>query len=212
MVRPSRLASPPHSLTRTAACRWWTCLIHRTLRRGTAPRRSWSSRGRCWRPRRACSTKVCISRLAVAAPVTVTDRVQTGIHPQVVANAFSLAVGKAESILTDMAIPINLDDRESLLKNAVTSLNSKVRPAGSSPALLRSSIVAPPGGFPKLAPARPYRRGRRAQGDRPSDGHERGPARYSGEPLPPRSRHGLLIPAALLRLSRRSGGRWMTRS
>jgi T-complex protein 1 subunit delta len=49
-----------------------------------------------------------------------------GIHPQVVANAFSLAVNKAESILTDMAIPINLDDRESLLKNAVTSLNSKV--------------------------------------------------------------------------------------
>ena len=43
-----------------------------------------------------------------------------------VANAFSLAVSKAESILTDMAIPINLDDRESLLKNAVTSLNSKV--------------------------------------------------------------------------------------
>ena len=64
----------------------------------------------------------------------------------------------------------------------------------------------------KLAPARPYRRGRRAQGDRPSDGHERGPARYSGGPPPPRSRHGLLIPAALLRLSRRSGGRWMTQS
>ena len=50
-----------------------------------------------------------------------------GIHPQVVANAFSLAVNMAESILTDMAIPIDLDDRESLLKNAVTSLNSKVR-------------------------------------------------------------------------------------
>ena len=49
-----------------------------------------------------------------------------GIHPQVVANAFSLAVNKAEAILTDMAIPIDLDDRESLLKNAVTSLNSKV--------------------------------------------------------------------------------------
>lgn len=49
-----------------------------------------------------------------------------GIHPQVVANAFSLAVNKAETILTDMAIPIDLDDRESLLKNAVTSLNSKV--------------------------------------------------------------------------------------
>ena len=147
-----------------------------------------------------------------AALLTVTDRVQTGIHPQVVANAFSLAVGKAESILTDIAIPINLDDRESLLKNAVTSLNSKVRPAGSWAQLCTPLMKSAPGGFPKLAPARPYRRGRRAQGDRPSDGHERGPARYSGEPLPPRSRHGLLIPAALLRLSRRSGGRWMTRS
>merc|ERR1719231_340349 len=52
-----------------------------------------------------------------------------GIHPQVVANAFSLAVDKAEAILTDMAIPIDLDDRESLLKNAVTSLNSKVTQA-----------------------------------------------------------------------------------
>lgn len=51
----------------------------------------------------------------------------TGIHPQVVANAFSLAVSKAEDILTEMAIPIHLDDRDSLLKNAVTSLNSKVR-------------------------------------------------------------------------------------
>jgi len=49
-----------------------------------------------------------------------------GIHPQVIANAFSLAVGKAEEVLNSMSIPMALDDRDSLLKNAVTSLNSKV--------------------------------------------------------------------------------------
>ena len=49
-----------------------------------------------------------------------------GIHPQVVANAFGLAVGKAEEILRGMSMAIELGDRESLLKNAVTSLNSKV--------------------------------------------------------------------------------------
>ena len=120
-----------------------------------APRRSWSSRGRCWRPRRACSTKVCISLDTMMALLTVPDRVQTGIHPQVVANAFSLAVGKAESILTDMAIPINLDDRESLLKNAVTSLNSKVRPAGSSPALHSAQEIGCSRWFPKTRTCSP---------------------------------------------------------
>ena len=90
-----------------------------------------------------------------AALLTITDRVQTGIHPQVVANAFSLAVGKAESILTDMAIPINLDDRESLLKNAVTSLNSKVRPAGSSPALHAAHEIGCSRSFPKIRTCSP---------------------------------------------------------
>ena len=71
------------------------------------------------------------------------------------ANAFSLAVGKAESILTDMAIPINLDDRESLLKNAVTSLNSKVRPAGSSPALHAAHEIGCSRSFPKIRTCSP---------------------------------------------------------
>ena len=120
-----------------------------------APRRSWSSRGRCWRLRRACSTKVCISLDTMMALLTVPDRVQTGIHPQVVANAFSLAVGKAESILTDMAIPINLDDRESLLKNAVTSLNSKVPSRCSSPALHSAQEIGCSRWFPKTRTCSP---------------------------------------------------------
>lgn len=37
-----------------------------------------------------------------------------------------MAENKAEEILRDMSIPINLNDREALIKNASTSLNSKV--------------------------------------------------------------------------------------
>jgi T-complex protein 1 subunit delta len=58
-----------------------------------------------------------------------------GIHPQVIANAFSLAVGKAEEVLNSMSIPMALDDRDSLLKNAVTSLNSKARSVAYPPPL-----------------------------------------------------------------------------
>jgi T-complex protein 1 subunit delta len=92
-----------------------------------------------------------------------------GIHPQVVANAFSLAVNKAESILTDMAIPINLDDRESLLKNAVTSLNSKVGPRDSSVDLLNAyckrGLNGAAGGVPELPPSCTHCCGRGAESD-----------------------------------------------
>jgi len=37
-----------------------------------------------------------------------------------------MAENKAEEILTEMSIPIKLNDREALIKNASTSLNSKV--------------------------------------------------------------------------------------
>lgn len=49
-----------------------------------------------------------------------------GIHPQTITEAFLMAENKAEEILQDMSIPINLNDREALIKNASTSLNSKV--------------------------------------------------------------------------------------
>jgi T-complex protein 1 subunit delta len=49
-----------------------------------------------------------------------------GLHPAEISDAFGLAITKAEEILKDMAIPIDLSDRESIIKAAVTSLNSKV--------------------------------------------------------------------------------------
>eukprot|EP00397_Hematodinium_sp_SG-2012_P033968 GEMP01036374.1.p1 GENE.GEMP01036374.1~~GEMP01036374.1.p1 ORF type:complete len:503 (+),score=151.51 GEMP01036374.1:97-1605(+) len=49
-----------------------------------------------------------------------------GIHPQVVTDAFLLAQEEACKILADMSIPVDLSDREALIKNAATSLNSKV--------------------------------------------------------------------------------------
>ena len=51
---------------------------------------------------------------------------QKGIHPTTISESFQKAAGKAVDILTDMAIPLDLTDRESLLKAANTSLNSKV--------------------------------------------------------------------------------------
>ena len=49
-----------------------------------------------------------------------------GIHPTTISDSFQKAAGKAVDILTKMAIPLDLNDRESLLKSANTSLNSKV--------------------------------------------------------------------------------------
>lgn len=49
-----------------------------------------------------------------------------GIHPTTIAESFQRAAQKAVEFLTDMATPIDLSDRESLLRAASTSLNSKV--------------------------------------------------------------------------------------
>jgi len=49
-----------------------------------------------------------------------------GIHPQTITEAFLLASDKAEEVLTDMSIPVDLANREQLLQSATTSLNSKV--------------------------------------------------------------------------------------
>merc|ERR1711963_835897 len=51
---------------------------------------------------------------------------QKGIHPTTISESFQKAAGKAVDILTGMATPLDLTDRESLLKAANTSLNSKV--------------------------------------------------------------------------------------
>ncbi|KAL7668393.1 hypothetical protein ACOME3_009095 [Neoechinorhynchus agilis] len=49
-----------------------------------------------------------------------------GVHPTVVSESFTLAASKAVEVLTDMSIGIDLEDRTSLLKSAMTALSSKV--------------------------------------------------------------------------------------
>jgi len=49
-----------------------------------------------------------------------------GIHPSVIAESFTKANWYAQSVLKEIAIPLDLGDRETLLKSASTSLNSKV--------------------------------------------------------------------------------------
>ena len=49
-----------------------------------------------------------------------------GIHPTTISESFQKAADKAVEVLTEMAVPVTLADRESLLKSATTSLNSKV--------------------------------------------------------------------------------------
>lgn len=51
---------------------------------------------------------------------------QKGIHPTSISDAFQRAASKAVLILTHMSIPVDLTDKESLVKVAATSLNSKV--------------------------------------------------------------------------------------
>merc|ERR1719245_837442 len=49
-----------------------------------------------------------------------------GIHPTSISEAFQKAAAKSVEILTNMAIPLDLGDRDKLLQSANTSLNSKV--------------------------------------------------------------------------------------
>lgn len=49
-----------------------------------------------------------------------------GIHPTQIAECFNECGRMAEEVLAAMSIPVNIEDRETLIKAAVTSLNSKV--------------------------------------------------------------------------------------
>jgi len=51
---------------------------------------------------------------------------EKGIHASAISDSFLKAQIKSEEILTNMATKLDLSDRESLLKSAVTSLSSKV--------------------------------------------------------------------------------------
>lgn len=49
-----------------------------------------------------------------------------GIHPTIIAESFQKASVKAVEYLEDISTPVSMDDKESLLRAASTSLNSKV--------------------------------------------------------------------------------------
>ncbi|GJQ82363.1 hypothetical protein Trydic_g432 [Trypoxylus dichotomus] len=49
-----------------------------------------------------------------------------GIHPTAISESFQRAASHAVNILTDISTPVQLDNREQLIKSASTSLNSKV--------------------------------------------------------------------------------------
>lgn len=49
-----------------------------------------------------------------------------GIHPTQISDGFQIAIEKALEIIDDMATPIDLNDRDALIQNAITSLSSKV--------------------------------------------------------------------------------------
>ncbi|XP_064599892.1 T-complex protein 1 subunit delta-like [Liolophura sinensis] len=55
-----------------------------------------------------------------------TKLLQKGIHPTTISESFQKASGKCVEILEGMSTPLELTDRENLLKSASTSLNSKV--------------------------------------------------------------------------------------
>merc|ERR1719506_906138 len=54
------------------------------------------------------------------------DLLDTGLHPQVITDAFLAAAAKSDEILKAMSIPVNLTDHSSLIKAAKTSLCSKI--------------------------------------------------------------------------------------
>jgi T-complex protein 1 subunit delta len=70
------------------------------------------------------TTSVCV--IAGGLLSACEKLLRRGIHPTVISDGFQVAVDKAKEILEGMATPVELSDRESLLKSANTSLNSKV--------------------------------------------------------------------------------------
>jgi len=64
-----------------------------------------------------------------------------GIHPSQISESFQKACKLAEKVLIDMSTPVSIEDREILIKAAVTSLNSKVI-SQSSPLLAPMAVDA----------------------------------------------------------------------
>lgn len=54
------------------------------------------------------------------------DLLLKGIHPSAISDGFQVALNKALEVIDSMSIPVDLNDREKLIQNAITSLSSKV--------------------------------------------------------------------------------------
>ncbi|KAI9352292.1 chaperonin Cpn60/TCP-1 family [Zopfochytrium polystomum] len=64
--------------------------------------------------------------LAGSMLVAAEKLLEKGIHPTTIAESFQRAAAKSTEILEAMSVKLDLADRESLLKSAITSLNSKI--------------------------------------------------------------------------------------
>jgi T-complex protein 1 subunit delta len=54
------------------------------------------------------------------------DLIEKGIHPSAISEGFAVALNKATEIIESMGQPVDLNNREQLIQNAITSLSSKV--------------------------------------------------------------------------------------
>lgn len=54
------------------------------------------------------------------------DLLTKGIHPTAISDGFQVALQKAKEVIDDMSIPVDLNNRDQLIQNAITSLSSKV--------------------------------------------------------------------------------------
>lgn len=54
------------------------------------------------------------------------DLLAKGLHASAISDGFQVALKKSLEVIDDMSIPVDLDDRQKLIENAVTSLSSKV--------------------------------------------------------------------------------------
>lgn len=54
------------------------------------------------------------------------DLLEKGIHPSAISDGFNVALNKAVEIIEGMGQPVDLNNREQLIQNAITSLSSKV--------------------------------------------------------------------------------------
>ena len=59
------------------------------------------------------------------------ELLQKGIHAATISEGFSVALDKAKEVIEGMGVPVDLNDRDTLINNCVTCLSSKVVAANS---------------------------------------------------------------------------------